>query len=341
MSKELTTIKRSVTVTSGNTSTTTVYMHLGSVKTSNGTHLAVVRQTSTWTDKVLVAVPTNNLCAFAYAYGNDAQQTLVNGLASTLGGASWSGSTTDPTRQKALFAWYTTCCDPGNYHDNGSGYNVNMDGCGQSALAERFNLRGLPLGHMSEWHAYVRLHCLSAIGVAATSYEDFYSSNPPDDGIDIGAISAHDAAHALEVYAFESVSDHATVGAAETNTAHESLSLIGKYNAGASGTSMSGDLVFDTECAEYLPFTASTAGHPLRVYRAKDGSGDPVHFFCDVELTGSVKSYILQHTRAPFWLAFRFARDAAGFYATVQSRTHFFYAQRVELVLKCTGSAYN
>lgn len=333
MAKDLTsarTIRSRTTNAQTGAVTTTYDRHLASVAGNGGTHLAVVRKTAAWSGKTLVATPKSNLFAFAFAYDGDTQ-SLLDAMGAALDGAALGGSSVSALRQKALFSWCGTCNDPGFAHDGGTGTAVG--GVGQSFLLMKFNLRGLPLGAMSEWHAYLRFHNLSAVAAANDGGHNDYAD--PDSGRDIGVLAGSSAARQALVYA--DVAPAATVGRFTDGAKSETLTIgSDKWN----GNVHPGTGVYESSCAAYLPFGEERTINPLRVYRPTVGGTTPVHRTSDVELTGDVKDFILRHTLAPFWLGVRFNRAAvSGVF--VADHTEFFYAQHIDLVLVCTGGRFN
>lgn len=347
MAKDLTSIAQ--------TSAGSTEKHLLSVKDGDAQHLAVVRLTSNWTDKVLVATPRESKFAQAYAYGleaypnamrNDAvkndTQILVDALGTQLATTAFASG------EKAVYSYFNRSNDVGYAFANMASTTAptqnSYAGVGQSIVAQRYFLRALPLGKMTSWKVYLRVHVLSSIA-STPALLGSQSTGLLGPDTNIGGAYSLCVAGAAELPQF--------AGGVEALTDAETLDVTALYNDGHVAST---DV--QTNIIKYAPYPMNAAlaqsgtQLPTRVYTNQPNLTLPnVHYSCDVELTGALKSYIGANAYRDFWLFTRFAR-ANAFVGTVAGGTQtsyglapgccaFLFAQRVELVFKLTGGSFN
>ena len=306
------------------------------------THLAVIRQTTAWDNKELVATPKESLYAWAYASGREANSTswggaavkadtdvMITGVANQLANATWNAG------PKACFSYFCRSDDPySNFMDL---TNANIrSGHGRSVVALKFSLRGLPLAKMSSWSAYIRAHIPSIAGCEDMQLPGWCI---------IYDIPLWGSASICDIRFTENQPSIIADGTEAT----ESFELNNYCNNGdrpAAGSQAERHAyIYDPMDIEHLGVDPLEANdQELRVY-ATGTDNPPVDYYADIPLTADCKTFLGNHM-GEFWAAFNFREGNAFSSGTNRQglQVHYSimaYIQRFELVLKCTSGTWN
>ena len=309
--------------------------HINAISGSGGDHLVIVQQTVGYAAKFLVATPIESKFALAYAYGMESNPTLaytsnadadalVARFEGALHGASWNNG------QKALFFCYSRggmggMGSPRRMAENHTDYHDYTEFLG-SAVALKFDLRQLPLDGMTV-NAYIRAYCPSLLIYDSAMLQ--YATAP-------SVFSAHFCKQ-LEYRFYETLPSNCSgVGGNDTNR-------MDLYGIAAAGSVVANPMI-------YSPYGYNGSWSGSLTTGVHPGWRSAAQKYYDFEITSNQVSvnppvkeagldFLKAGGRSEIWLVAkpRIARPAA----LEPYDTLFGYIQRLELVLKVTGPAYN
>lgn len=330
MAKDLTSFKRTP---SGENSPVT---HLASVSKDDSSHLAVIRLSSSWSDRQFVLTPvkegfscavvsaftnnynSNSAPATTFADGNEIQTQLASLWNAKSANSSWLEG------HKALCSYFARGYGPWTVFSRKPANPEQFVESGATRIALKFNPRAFPAPKCSSFSAALRVFCPSALymayNTAAAKSSRGFSHN--DSGVLAFAFSDSLPAPSLV--------DSSTYSARLVDVANDGLAL----DATA------------TTSHDYDIWNNATTNSSLPVF--KSGTSSTSFFSVDLPITDDALDDLKSRLLHPFWLVVGF-KNSNGF-ASYSNGRYFhmqignravYYASRIELVFTASSSTFN
>lgn len=327
---------------------------LAGVVSNSGSHLVVVKQMTAWNNKEFVVTPTDMRYNQGWSLGQEQYQnqqggvavfndtnTLINNVKNSISTHNWK------TGNCALFAISSRTAGPYAWYQYYKHYDAtmpspeNLSEYGASVVAYKFNLHHLHFSKMSSFTPYLRVWAPSLV-------VSFPPQQPPDDGILIKG-GLYNEGSCLRVKLFDQLPTLAW------NVAENADSFEFANNCN-NGTVVYGDTVIQNKMCNYNPFDGSIAystwGNSSRIYTLQDNATsdqwkNPTNYYHDFQIGNTDNLNFLKKNPGELWLVAHFhmgnafsqgANNANGL-NTFRAVTVF--AERVELVFKCTSARFN
>lgn len=326
--------------------------HLGGISNNGQSHLVVVRQLTTWSQKEFVVTPTETKynqawsCGLEQYYmeqGGPRVYNDTNTLVTNVRNRIETGWKTGPcamfgiwSRASGPYAWYQYY----KHYDPTMPAPTTLTEYGASIVAYKFNLRHLHLSRMtSSYTAYLRVWAPSLVISA------------PEDAADDGLLFSGGLYHNCSNLRVKMFSQLPTL---TWNVADggDSFEFAGNCNNGIV-------VQQDTPCPDvmvnYSPFGGQIAysqdGNSSRVFTRDDnydtGGLNPRTYYHDFQIANSNNKDLLSKNPGEFWLVAHFHIDNAFSLGDstdkglMQRKAVTVFAERAELVLKCTSQRFN
>lgn len=325
---------------------------LAGVNSNTGSHLVVVRQLTNWANKEFVVTPTDMRYNQGWSCGQEAYpnvhggnnvlndtNTLINNVKNSISTHNWK------TGDCALFAVSSramgpyACYQAINHFDATMPAPQNLSEYGASVVAYKFNLHHLHLSKMTSFSAYARVWAPSL--VYSLPIENF-----PTDGILIKG-GLYNGGSSLRLKFFSDLPNPSW----DVADSGDSFEFAGNCNNGRIVTS---DTLVQRVMAIYNPFGGQTAysnnGNASRIYTLQENYDEwqhPTSYYHDFQIGNTDNLEFLSKNPGEFWVVAHFhmgnafAQGGANHNGiNVQGATTVF-AERIELVLKCTSTEFN
>lgn len=323
---------------------------LAGINSSSGSHLVVVKQRTNWSNKEFVVTPTETKYCQSWSLGQESfpnQQggpqvyndtnILINNVKNAINNAAWKTGDcaifTVESRSGGPYAYFNSIAHP----DYTMPSPENLTEYGASVVAYKFNLRHLHFSKMSSFTAYLRVWGASIAG-------GYPSVLLPDDGIIYGGTLFGNAG-CLRAKFYDSLP---TVSSEVAENA-DSFEFAGVAN---NGIQVSTDTFYYDTFVCYNPFGGlpcydSLYGNNARVYTKDKNFNQPAtNYYHDFQLSNQTNLNFLKNNPGECWLAAHF-HMGNGFASSTQYLGLFplqsvtLFAERIELVFKCTGTKFN
>lgn len=327
---------------------------IAGVASNTGSHLVVVRQMTDWNNKEFVCTPIDMRYNQGWSlgqelYGNtqggsavyNDTNTLINNVRNSISTHGWK------VGDCALFGIYSRTAGPYAWYqyykhfDSTLPQPTALSEYGTSVVAYKFNLHHLHFSRMTSFQAYLRVWAPSLVF-------SFPPQDMPDDGI-LVAGGLYNNGSCLRVKFFNQLPTPAW----DIAEGADSFEFAGNCN---NGTVVSWDtIVYDKMCI-YNPFGGdmaySTRGNSSRIYTLQsnvyyDEWQHPTNYFHDFPIANSDNLDFLKTNPGEMWLVAHFHMGNAFSEGTNTlnglniNRAATVYAERVELVFRCTSSRFN